>query len=157
MRLRRSGILTAALCVLGYATVLSETPLPPGIDVTTLTETNPYSGQAHRCAAFARYSLYLLTGRRLSTGGSAWSWAREALRRGAQVALRNVKPGDLLFFRDRQHHIRHVAVVLSNPSSHIATLSFLDERGTHAWQNGQDYLGLHPVFGADPEKLPTVS
>jgi hypothetical protein len=131
------------------------------IEPNLLQKNNPYDGRPHYCAAFARYGLFLLTGKRYITFGSAHRWAKHALTAKATFTLSLARPGDLIFFKNSDNRINHVAIVLANtvrdPENY--TITFQDERGTHFWvyPESQTYLGLSPVFGADPARLETYN
>ncbi len=133
--------------------------VPLLIPADIVCKSNPYWGRKRRCAAFARFGLYLLTGKQYITYGSAHLWARHAEALKATLPLLYLRPGDLIFFRDRRHRINHVAIVLQQDHADVENFAiiFQDERGTHCWASAdpESYLGMRPVFGADPAKLET--
>ncbi|MFA5976282.1 MAG: CHAP domain-containing protein [Elusimicrobiota bacterium] len=138
----------------------------PGVNAVALSPdvlriNNPYNGRHRHCAAFARYGLYLMTGKRYTTYGSARRWAYHAKTLRATVPLAMVQPGNLLFFRDSRSRINHVAIVLETDyrDGDGYEILFQDERGTHSWihRDSTVYLGMVPVFGADITKLETVA
>ena len=122
---------------------------------------NPFNGRKHFCAAFARYGLYLLTGKRYATFGAAWHWARHVTYLKARIPIQLLQPGHLNFFKNRQNKIRHVAIVLATDfkGNEAYTITFQDERGTHSLSHPEnmEYLGMRPAYGADPAKLETVN
>lgn len=124
-----------------------------------IQDRNPFNGRHHYCAAFARVGLQRLTGLHFITFGSARNWARHVKERRALLPLSALWPGDLLFFRDQHQQINHVAIVIatSMPSPGSWTITFQDERGTHDWvfPESAEYLGMTPVFGANPKHLET--